>query len=141
MDGVLQSPPFHAPCSSGTSLDGVVRKTGMGSHVSYVRWIHAGDMEDTSWRVVWDETPPGALQDNPLTQSSQPKGTQKIHVGSHPACARGKGRDAPGSVPWRTRILYRELQLNWPWNMRFSIPSKSPICFLVTCGYSCYSCK
>lgn len=111
------------------------------THVSYVRWIHAGDMEDTSWRVVWDETPPGALQDNPLTQSSQPKGTQKIHVGSHPACAREKGRDAPGSVPWRTRILYRELQLNWPWNMRFSIPSKSPICFLVTCGYSCYSCK
>lgn len=112
-------------------------KDWMGSHICpMVGWIRAGDMEDTPWRIVWDETPPGALQDNPLTQSSQPQGTLKIHVGSHTAHARGKGRDAPGSVPERTQILYGKLQLYRPWNMRFSIPSKIPVCFLVICGYS-----
>lgn len=106
-----------------------------------VRWIHPGDMQDTSWGAAWDETSPGALQDNPLTQSSQPQGTQKIQLGSHPTLPEGRARDVPASVPQRTRILYGELQLYKPWNTRFSIPSKIPVCFLVTCGYSCYPCK
>lgn len=115
-------------------------KDRMGSHISpLVGWIHAGDMEDTAWRVVWDEHPQEPCR-IPWPRALSPRDTENPG-GISASLGQGKDRDAPGSVPQRTRILYGKLQLYRPRNMRSSIPSKIPVCFLVTCGYSCYSCK
>lgn len=120
MQGCPQSPPLRAPASgdlqevvvqSSTSVDNVVgRNRGWGvTHLPHGEtdpcW---GTTGDTPWRAVWDETPPGAPQDTPPAQRFQPRGTWKMHLGSHPpACARGKG---PGcslaELFWRVTTLW-----------------------------------
>lgn len=144
-------PEPSSPCSC------FWRSAGGGSAEQHQRWRRGGKEQGMGGHASppwWDGS---VLGDHGGYTSESCVGwnTSRSPAG-HPTCpalsASGDMEDAPGIASASLcpregagmllgRAFLESYNTMGPKTWDFSIPSKSPLCFIITCGYSCYSCK